>query len=311
MSSPKPPACPIGHPISPRQPATHGSLPTRYRDTVGTMIHDIDESLRELVRRDVVNSTNVDVTFDAPTKDWASRRTGPTLNLYLYDIQEDMQRRAVQFEEIRNSKGIITDRRLLPRKFRLSYLVTAWTQRPEDEHRLLGAVLGCFLRSEALPSEVLKGSAAGADEPIRTTIGLPLPKDRQLSDIWSALGGELKPALDLVVTAPFDTRRLMDVGPPVTEQPRIAVGGSDGGFEVAQRKRRGRGGEPPLPRIESIEETVYGGAPEAGEADTREGRSAETSEDASTDAVATGAWRRPGRRIVLRTIPPPDDLGQP
>ena len=36
---------------------------------------------------------DVDVVFDAPTKDWAARRNAPTVNLYLYDIREDLRRR--------------------------------------------------------------------------------------------------------------------------------------------------------------------------------------------------------------------------
>ena len=69
------------------------------------MIHDVDESLRTLVRRDVLNGANVDISFEAPSKDWSSRRNAPTLNLYLYDIHEDMQRRGVQFEETRDERG--------------------------------------------------------------------------------------------------------------------------------------------------------------------------------------------------------------
>ena len=36
---------------------------------------------------------------------------------------------------------------IAPRWFKLSYLVTAWTQRPEDEHRLLSALLGALIVS--------------------------------------------------------------------------------------------------------------------------------------------------------------------
>ena len=35
-------------------------------------------------------------------------------------------------------------------------------------------------------------------------MALPPPEDRALSDVWSALGGELKPSLDLVVISPFE-----------------------------------------------------------------------------------------------------------
>jgi hypothetical protein len=182
------------------------------------MIHDVDESLRTLVRRDVLNGATVDISFEAPSKDWSSRRNAPTLNLYLYDIHEDMQRRGVQFEETRDERGNVVERRPPPRQFKLSYLVTAWTQRPEDEHRLLSAVLSCFLPIDALPVDVLKGEVADQAYPLRVTIGLPLPPDRAISDVWSALGGELKASLDLVVTAPFDTRRKRDYGPPVLEE---------------------------------------------------------------------------------------------
>jgi hypothetical protein len=200
------------------------------------MIQDVDESLKELIRRDVVNGSNVEIAFDAPTTDWSSRRTGPAINLYLYDIQEDLDRRSVQYEEIRNERGVITERRMPPRKFRFSYLVTAWTQRPDDEHRLLGALLASFLRSDALPDEVLSGGLRDAGEPIRATIALPLPKDRQLSDIWSALGGELKPALNLVVTTPIDPKRLLPVGPIVTGGPTITFGDYERGFETVAPK---------------------------------------------------------------------------
>src|SRR3712207_8546461 len=54
------------------------------------------------------------------------------------------------------SNGMIEARHSPPRYFKFSYLITAWTQRPEDEHRLLSAVLRCFLRYEVIPSEVVR-----------------------------------------------------------------------------------------------------------------------------------------------------------
>lgn len=185
------------------------------------MIQDVDESLRTLVERDVLNGSGVDISFEAPTKDWAARLTGPTLSLYLYDIREDLDRRQIQHEEVRDDTGRVTARRPPPRRFKLSYLISAWTQRAEDEHRLLSAVLTCFLRFDALPAEVLAGSFVDSDYPLRLTVALPLPPDRSLSDTWSALGGELKPSLDLIVTTPIVTGRSTEIGPIVLEQPRL------------------------------------------------------------------------------------------
>jgi hypothetical protein len=186
------------------------------------VIEDVDEALRTLVRREALPGSDVDVAFDAPTRDWSSRRNAPTLDLYLYDVREDLQRRQVAWQDVRDQGGRVADRRPPPRHYKLSYLVTAWTQRPEDEHRLLSAVLACFVRHERLPDYVLTGSLIG-DLPVFSTIALPPPSDRPLSDIWSALGGELKPSLDLVVTAPLVDGRTESVGPPVLEEPRIRV----------------------------------------------------------------------------------------
>jgi Pvc16 N-terminal domain len=189
------------------------------------MIQDLDESLRALVRRDALNGSGVEVSFDAPTKEWSARRNTPTVDLYLYDIREDLVRREVTWEPVRDKTGRVTDRRPPARRFKFSYLVTAWTQRAEDEHRLLSTLLTCFLANETLPPDLLEGALAGIDVPVLMTIALPPPADRSLSDVWTALGGELKPSLDLVVTAPVIDVRAESAGPPVLEEPRIRVGG--------------------------------------------------------------------------------------
>ena len=122
------------------------------------MIHDVDESLRALAERDIINGAGAEIAFDAPTKDWATRRNAPTLNFYLYEIREDLERRFAQYEELRGEDGLVAERKLPPRRFKLSYLVTAWTQRPEDEHRLLSSVISCFIRFDALPVDILRGA---------------------------------------------------------------------------------------------------------------------------------------------------------
>src|SRR2546428_6275217 len=161
------------------------------------MIEQVDESLRALLRRDALNGAKVEIAFDAPTKDWASRHNAPTLDLYLYDIREDLERREVMWEDVRDGTGRVTERRPPPRRFKLSYLVTAWTQRPEDEHRILSSALSCFLRNQTMPVDVITGSLVGARLPITLSIALPPPQDRSISDVWSAMVGELKASLDL------------------------------------------------------------------------------------------------------------------
>lgn len=189
------------------------------------MLFEVDEALRTLVRRDALDGQDIaEVSFEAPTKDWASRRTSPTIDVYLYDIREDLRRREVGRVRTHDEDGRTTGRVVPPRWFKLSYLVTAWTQRPEDEHRLLTSLLSCFLRTDLLPRDVLTGSLAELALPIPITIAIPPPEDRALSDTWSALGGELKPSLDVVVIAPFDLARTFPAGPPVLEETALVIG---------------------------------------------------------------------------------------
>ena len=181
------------------------------------MIHEVDDALRELLRTEVLRSGDVDIVLEAPTKDWAARRNAPTVNLYLYDIREDMRRRSRGRLNEYDDQGQIAARHLPPRYFKLSYLLTAWTQRPEDEHRLLSALLMSLLAFDAMPAEVLTGSLRELALPVPLTVALPPPEDRAFADVWTALGGELKPSLDVVVSAPVESGRRMEASPPASE----------------------------------------------------------------------------------------------
>jgi len=210
------------------------------------VIYEIDAALRALIRQDALPGSDIEVVFDAPTKDWASRRNTPTVDVYLYDIREDLRRRERGMINDYDSSGRVVDRHLPPRYFKLSYLITAWTQRPEDEHRLLSATLACFLRHDAIPAELLEGPLAELALPVAITIGLPPPEDRGFADVWSALGGELKPSLDVVIAVPIDTGQRRPAGPPVSGPVAVTVGGLGGwpGTETRQagphRERQAR-----------------------------------------------------------------------
>ncbi len=208
------------------------------------MIANVDDALRTLVRTEALGGSDVDVVFDAPTKDWAARRNAPTVNLYLYDIREDVRRRERGLAEDRGPDGTVLRRRPPPRHFKLSYLVTAWTQRPEDEHRLLDQLLRCFLRHEALPDELVTGLLAETGLAVPVTVGQPPPEDRAFADVWSALGGELKPSLDVVVVAPVDTGIVYEAAPPAAQGAVVDLSDLGGGAQDKGRRQHGSG---PIP----------------------------------------------------------------
>jgi len=275
------------------------------------MIHDVDESLRTLVRREALNGSRVEIGFDAPTREWSARQNTPTVSLYLYDIREDLQRREVNWETVRGADGIATQHRQPPRRFRLSYLITCWTQRPEDEHRLLSALLSCFLRYPVLPGDVLAGSLLEATVPLLTTIALPPPSDRSIADVWSALGGELKPSLDLVVTAPMDANAPISAAPPVMEAPFIRVVRPDGSTDEAgsgsgRHVARSRG---PLSHDDpwTQQETVFPRQTTGSEEETSPTPPASTKgkgkeKKAAEPPVPPSTAQLPGRRIIVRGV---------
>ncbi|MFI1189115.1 DUF4255 domain-containing protein [Streptomyces californicus] len=182
------------------------------------MIHEVDDVLRSLIRAEVLEGRQLAVVFDAPTREWAAKVNAPMVNLYLYDIREDMRRRERGLHNEYDERGAIVARRRPPRYFKLSYLITAWTKRPEDEHRLLSSLLACLLRYEALPPERLAGTLAEVGAAVPMSIALPPPEDRSFADVWSALGGELKPSLDLVISVPVTASPVYEAGPPVGDE---------------------------------------------------------------------------------------------
>ena len=229
------------------------------------MIHEVDEVLRALFRTEALAGSQVNVVFDAPTRDWAATVNAPTVNLYLYDIREDMRRRERGLYNEYDERGTVVSRRRPPRYFKLSYLITAWTRRPEDEHRLLSSLLSCLLRYESLPPGRLTGELAGAVVPIPLTIALPPPEDRSFADVWSALGGELKPSLDLVVSVPVTESPVYAAGPPVGDEglslgfsgipPATRPTTADAGADAGAGAGAGAGADRP-------EQTVYGRLPD-------------------------------------------------
>ena len=58
------------------------------------MLSDFDATLKELlVQRVPFDPAEVDVSFECPRREWASKVLKPTVNLYLFDLRENMELR--------------------------------------------------------------------------------------------------------------------------------------------------------------------------------------------------------------------------
>jgi len=177
------------------------------------MLHLLDETLEAFLRTTVpLPARDVDVAFAAPDGEWsAALSSRPTVDLYLWDIRPNLSERDFGEVIIEEPDGRRFRRDPLPR-VDCRYLVTAWTSEVRDEHSLLGDVLSALLLHPVIPVEHLQGAFATVR---------PLPSLRlrsgdgsENSDFWSALGGQLKPGLDLVVTVTMDAALRTAAGPP-------------------------------------------------------------------------------------------------
>jgi hypothetical protein len=269
-----------------------GSTVARSRALVGkaphwtSMLFDVGESIREMLSTLGGVPPDVEVVFDAPTKDWAARRNGPAVDVFLYDIRENLDRRQ-NLLEFAKDEDITVGRLPATRWFNCSYLITAWTQRPEDEHRLLGGIISGLLTTHSLPADCRQGALATMEREIFLTLGRPLGSERSISDIWSALGGELKPSLDLVMVVPFEPVGVFAVGPPVLEAPSLFIGRSG---EVPMPAKGDPGRTPGHRRSKAAEEI--------GESDVDDRRmSARDGEAVAEEEAIGGTATQPGRRF--------------
>ena len=168
------------------------------------MLADLDESLKQLlVQRVPLDPAQVAVSFDTPDREWAAALTGPTVNLFMYDVRENLELRGTPYWLAPQRQEGRGERRRPPVRLDLSYVVTAWTASVEDEHQLLGRLLVTLLRYPVLPPDVLQGGLQGVEEPIPTRVvqpdGGPNP-----ADLWNAVGNRLKAGLMYQVTVPVD-----------------------------------------------------------------------------------------------------------
>ncbi len=196
------------------------------------MLHLLDEALESFLRAPVpLPSREIDVAFEAPDKEWAAKLNRPTISLFLWDVRPNLAIRSFGLEVVKEPDG--RARRLGPQpRLECRYLITAWTTEIGDEHALLGQVLAALLVNPVLTSDHVKPPLVADPRP---EILLRAGGDTESSDFWSAVGGQLKPGLDVSVSITVDAAAVVAAGPPVLEvlpsvverQPGTADGGAE------------------------------------------------------------------------------------
>lgn len=166
------------------------------------MLPALHRSLQRLIyERGNIDQREVEITFEAPTRERIERLTRPILYLFLYDIQENLDLRQSNVETTRvNGRAM---HRLVSRRFDLHYMVCAITTSVDDEHILLWRTLVTLVRHPQVPVELM-------EEEVRQLNPVPVghiqqedTSQKQLS-VWSALNVPPHPAFCYVMSVPVD-----------------------------------------------------------------------------------------------------------
>jgi hypothetical protein len=199
------------------------------------MINDLDETIKQvLVQKMPLNLSEVDVSFDAPNRTWSGSISKPTINIFLHDIRENLTlKQSAEYTYERDSKGRVIKSKL-GQRYDLSYLVTAWTNNVEDEHRLLWFIMATLVRFPVIPEDLLQGVLKNQPYAVPVSVARPEGILKNAADVWTALDNQLKPVVPVVVTLALEAEMLatlsqvrskfISVYPPYLEPKAIARG---------------------------------------------------------------------------------------
>lgn len=177
------------------------------------MFKDLDDSLQTFLLGTLPSNLaeQVEISFAAPDEQFQpSSSASLTINLFLYDIRENLQLRTQEwnYQRLTSAENGSNTRTYVsktapPVRVDCSYLITAWSSQTNstvrDEHHLLGAVMKALLRHRTLPAEFLVGDLQDQALSLPTTT-LQTSQLQSFSEFWQALGGKPKAALHYTVT---------------------------------------------------------------------------------------------------------------
>ncbi len=176
------------------------------------MIADLDETLRRLLVAELpIKNGEIEVSFDQPKREWSSRLTRPTVNLFLYDLRENPVLRHHGLEQLANGRpqngqgpnGNLAHLKRTPYRIDCYYMLTTWANEPEDEHRLMSRTMLALFRFPVLPEDRLVGGIRHQPFEIQARLAV---HDRLTNpaEVWASLDNEMRPTVPYLITLALD-----------------------------------------------------------------------------------------------------------
>jgi hypothetical protein len=181
------------------------------------MINDLDTTLERIVYNvGNIPRTEVDISFEQPNREWSTRLSRPTLNLWAFDLRENLKLRPnpmqVQPKDARTATVYNP-----PLRIDISYWVSAWARRVEDEHNLLWRGLAALKKTPTIRPNDAQGELRYANLDIPLKVALPGEGAINISDLWGVLDNSMKLGFLVVATVELDMEMAVDT-PLVLEQ---------------------------------------------------------------------------------------------
>ncbi len=172
------------------------------------IIPTVDSGLEAMIRKALPLPPALgDVNFDPPSGTWSAQLNRIPVNLFLFGVGRSPQPPRPAAD--RTVDGRAQRRAPLP-MVQMHYLVSAWAGTVRDEHQLIGDTLTVFLLSQVLPPEHLP-----ADISAGVQLAVAPHDNNRAKDVWSTVGGTIKPSFELIVTTASDALPYVDLPPAV------------------------------------------------------------------------------------------------
>jgi hypothetical protein len=174
------------------------------------MISDISRTLRAILDDPTLPGplNSALKVFNRPDESFNPDQS--TINLFLYDIHENVELRSNEPRFERQNAQVVVHPP--PLRITCSYLITAWPvsgdglpsdQVPLEEQHLLSQILKVLSMYPTIPTRFLQGSLIGQELPV-PMVALHPDALKNLSEFWTALGIKIRPSITVTITIALD-----------------------------------------------------------------------------------------------------------
>jgi hypothetical protein len=188
------------------------------------MLTDLDKTLENVLRdKGKIQRSAIDIEFEMPTGEWSARLNRPTINIWCFDVRENLSLRTMEKSNV-SYNGSVASRFIPPRRMDVTYLVTAWANKPEDEHQLLWRALATLKSIRILKPDECVGDLRLQEHNIPLLVADMSEPKANFTDLWSVVDNQMRLGFPVTATVELDTD--MGFTAPVVLSASVRVGQS-------------------------------------------------------------------------------------